>query len=148
MYFYEFLFVRSSLFYLLLTGVLGVAFYLWPASRGYLLPVHTHAGLVGFFLNMVFGVAYWMMPRPGQLRQDALERWTYWSLNVGLGLRIIFEPLWLAGTGRDLRWVLALSGLLQLLAMAIFVYAMQQRVVTAEMIRKLRKARDRRRNGS
>jgi len=145
-YFYEFLFVRSSLFYLLFTGVLGVAFYLWPASRGYLLPVHTHAGLVGFFLNMVFGVAYWMMPRPGQLRQDALERLTYWSLNLGLGLRIVFEPLWLLDPGRNLRGVLVLSALLQLLAIAIFAYAMHQRVVTADMLRRLRQARESRKD--
>jgi len=40
---------------------------------------------------------------------------------------------------------LALSGGLQLLATLVFAFAMNQRVVTADMLRKMREARERRR---
>jgi hypothetical protein len=39
---------------------------------------------------------------------------------------------------------LALSGGLQLLAPLVFAFAMNQRVVTADMLRKMREARERR----
>ena len=143
MFYYEYLFVRTSLFWLLVNGVLGVAFYLWPELLGPYKSVHVHAGLVGFFLNMVFGVAYWMMPRPGQIKQPGLERLTYWSLNLGLLLRVLLEPRALSGGWETLKPGLVLAALLQLFAMLVFVYAMSRRVVTNEMLWKLRQARER-----
>ncbi len=141
MFFYEFLFVRTSLFWLLVTGVLGLLFYLDPGLIGSWRSAHVHAGVVGFFMNMVFGVAYWMMPRPGQIKQPRLEALTYWSLNAGLLLRVALEPL---GAGGFRPW-LVLSAALQLFAMAVFVYAMSRRVVTNEMLWRLREERERRR---
>jgi len=63
--FWHFLFVRAALFYLVYAAFLGTLFYLFPGLAGPFRPSHVHAGLVGFFLQMVMGVAYWMMPRPG-----------------------------------------------------------------------------------
>ncbi len=143
MFYYEFLFVRTSLLWLLFTGALGVLFFLDPALLGAWRSVHTHAGIVGFFMNMVFGVAYWMMPRPGQIKQPRLEALTYWSLNPGLLLRVALEPL---GAGWTHPW-LVVSALLQLFAMAVFVYAMSRRVVTNEMLWRLREEREKRKKG-
>jgi heme exporter protein D len=98
---------------------------------------------VGFFLQMVMGVAYWMMPRPGGLRQDRLEGPTFALLNAGLLLRLSLEPFFLTGD-EGLRPWLALSGGLQLLATLVFASAMNQQVVTADMLRKMREARERR----
>lgn len=92
MSFYEYLFVRSSLFFLLYTVLTGTAFYLWPGLVPYLKTTHVHAGLVGFFLNLVMGVAFWMMPRPAQIRQEGLEALAYYTLNAGLLLRLVAEP--------------------------------------------------------
>ncbi len=142
MFYYEFLFIRASLFYLLYAAVLGFLFYLEPAWTGYLRSSHVHAGLVGFMANMVFGVAYWMMPRPGQLKQPGLELATLLTLNGGLLLRLLCEPFYLAHPAPALHDALVLSALLQLGGVAIFVYAMQQRVVTNQMLWKLRKLRE------
>jgi len=79
MFFYEYLFVRASLVYLIYTTLLGFPFYLEPGWMAYLRSSHVHAGLVGFLLNIVFGVAYWMMPRPGQLKQPRLEAATFYT---------------------------------------------------------------------
>jgi len=146
MFFYEFLFVRASLVYLVYTALLGFLFYLEPGGMAYLRSSHVHAGLVGFFLNMVFGVAYWMMPRPGQLKQPGLEAATFYTLNAGLVLRLGLEPFALAGWAEALQPGLVLSALLQLAAVLVFVYAMQRRVVTNEMLWKLRKMRKARQN--
>jgi hypothetical protein len=98
---------------------------------------------VGFFLQMVMGVAYWMMPRPGGLRQDRLEGLTFVLLNAGLLLRLVLEPLYLLGQ-EGLRPWLGLSGGLQLLAALVFAFAMHRRVVTGDMLRKMREERERR----
>ncbi|MBI5811214.1 MAG: hypothetical protein ACOYW9_02555 [Deinococcota bacterium] len=142
MYFWEFLFIRTSLVYLIYTALTGTAFYVWPSLTGFFKTAHVHAGLVGFFLSMVMGVAYWMMPRPGRMRQDTLEAATYIALNTGLALRLVLEP-WILYSGTEsLRPILVASGLLQLGAIGIFAYAMTKRVVTSEMLAQLRAKRE------
>jgi len=141
--FWHYLFVRAALFYLVYTALLGALFYLFPSLVGPFRPSHVHAGLVGFFLQMVMGVAYWMMPRPGGLRQDRLEAFTFLLLNAGLFLRLLLEPFHLMGR-EGLRPWLGLSGGLQLAATLVFAYAMTKRVVTADMLRKMREERERR----
>ncbi|BDG30254.1 hypothetical protein [Thermus thermophilus] len=141
--FWHYLFVRAALLYLVYTALLGTLFYLFPSLVGPFRPSHVHAGLVGFFLQMVMGVAYWMMPRPGGLRQDRLEAFTFLLLNAGLFLRLLLEPFYLMGW-EGLRPWLGLSGGLQLAATLVFAYAMTKRVVTADMLRKMREERERR----
>ncbi|GAA5336764.1 MULTISPECIES: hypothetical protein [Thermus] len=141
--FWHFLFVRAALVYLIYTALLGTLFYLFPGLQGPFRSSHVHAGLVGFFLQMVMGVAYWMMPRPGGLRQDRLEGLTFVLLNAGLLLRLVLEPLYLLGQ-EGLRPWLGLSGGLQLLATLVFAFAMHRRVVTGDMLRKMREERERR----
>ncbi|MCL6525684.1 MAG: hypothetical protein K6T57_02260 [Thermaceae bacterium] len=142
MYFWEFLFIRTSLLYLAYTALSGTAFYLWPGLIPYFKTGHVHAGLMGFFLSMVMGVAYWMMPRPGRLRQDRLEAATYMALNTGLILRLVLEPWMLYGGNPVLRLFLGGAGLLQLGAVGLFIYAMTRRVVTGEMLLQLRAKRE------
>lgn len=122
---------------------MGTLFYFFPGLVGPFRPSHVHAGLVGFFLQMVMGVAYWMMPRPGGLRQDRLEAFTFFLLNAGLLLRLLLEPFHLMGW-EGLRPWLGLSGGLQLAATLVFAHAMTRRVVTGDMLRKMREERERR----
>ena len=97
---YEYRLIRAALFYFVLTGLLGMPFFLFPSLTPYFRVTHIHLGVVGFFLSMVVGVAYWMMPRPGQLRQEGLEATTFHLLNAGLLLRALAEPWWrYTGTG-------------------------------------------------
>ncbi|GIW36897.1 MAG: hypothetical protein KatS3mg073_1042 [Meiothermus sp.] len=141
MSFYEYLFVRSSLFFLLYTVLTGTAFYLWPGLVPYLKTAHVHAGLVGFFLNLVMGVAFWMMPRPAQIRQEGLEALAYYTLNAGLLLRLVAEPWALYSGNPGLRALLVLSGVLQAAGVAVFAFAMSQRVFTREQLLQMAEAR-------
>jgi len=72
-------FIRLAVAYLVLTGVLGTAMIWNPAWTGYLRVAHFHAGLMGFFLSFVMGVAYWLLPRPGGRRYPVRERITLWA---------------------------------------------------------------------
>ena len=139
---YEYLLVKGALVYLVLTGLLGVLFFLYPPLTSYFRVTHIHLGVIGFFLSMVMGVAYWMMPRPGQLRQERLEALTFYLLNAGLVLRVSSEPWW-RYTGDTLPHSLAVaSGFLLFAAILVFAYAMQARVKTKEMILALRLQRE------
>jgi cbb3-type cytochrome oxidase subunit 1 len=124
--------------YLVLTGVLGVLFFMMPVLAGAFRTTHIHLGVLGFFLSMVMGVAYWLMPRPGGLRQERSEAWTFWLLNSGLVVRTIAEPLHRLGGPAWLREVSIVSGLLLLSAIVVFAVAMWARVETAEEIRRIR----------
>lgn len=135
---YEVLLVRVGLVYLVLTGALGVLFFMMPALAGAFRTTHIHLGVLGFFLSMVMGVAYWLMPRPGGLRQERSEAWTFWLLNSGLLLRTVAEPLYRLGGPGWLREVSIVSGLLLLAAIVVFAVAMWARVKTAEEIRRIR----------
>jgi hypothetical protein len=139
---YEYRLVKASLVYLVLTGAFGVLFLIFPGLEPYFTVTHVHLGVVGFFLSMVMGVAFWMMPRPGGLRQERLEALTFYLLNSGLMLRLITEPWWRYSGGEWLHVLVILSGLLQLAAFGCFAYAMQARVKTTGMLVKLREERE------
>lgn|SRR5690625_4360446 len=99
---------------------------------------HLHLGIVGFFLQFVMGVAFWLMPRPGGMnRQTGLAATIFITLNTGVMIRTIFDPLWrFTGVGAYQTWLIV-GGLLQLAAMIMFAFAMKQRVVTAaEIVRR------------
>lgn len=127
--------LRGALVYLLLTGTFGVAFTLRPGLVGVYGATHAHLGLVGFFLSMVMGVAYWMMPRPGGIRQTGLEWASFWFLQAGMISRLVGEPWTHLGGGTPARVLFVASGLLVLAAMACFAWAMAFRVVTIDVIR-------------
>lgn len=141
---YEYLLVKAALIYLVLTGLLGVLFLIQPSLIPYFRVTHIHLGVIGFFLSMVMGVAYWMMPRPGQLRQEGHEALTFYLLNAGLVLRLVAEPWW-RYSGDPLAQALSVaSGLLLFGGILSFVWAMQARVKTKEMILQQRLQRERR----
>ena len=82
---YETYLIKAGLTYLVLTGLLGVLFFFVPGLSRYFRTTHLHLGFIGFFLSMVMGVAYWMMPRPGGLRQERQEALTFYLLNSRYG---------------------------------------------------------------
>jgi len=79
-----------------------------------------------------------MMPRPKQLRQERLEAITFYLLNTGLLLRLIFEPWWLYSREPVLKNMVILSAFLLLSAVVVFAIAMNARVLTAKKILALR----------
>ncbi|NLG08979.1 MAG: hypothetical protein GX560_06970 [Deinococcales bacterium] len=128
-------FLRAALLWLVATGALGLWVTLSPGLSALVRPTHAHMGTIGFFLGMVMGVAFWMLPRPGGIRQTGLEAATFLLLQAGLVLRVAGEPWWRAGGGALPYALFVASGVCLLLAMLTFAYAMSKRVVTLAVVR-------------
>ena len=118
-------FVKTALLYLLLalcTGLLLV----WPggAPLSGFFPVYFHTLTFGWLTQLIFGIALWMFPKYSAARPRGPEwlGWaTYFLLNAGLVLRIIFEPLNSGSPTPFSGWMLVASALLQWLAGLGFV---------------------------
>ncbi len=98
---------------------------IWP---GYL-----HLLMVGWITGLIMGVAFWLFPRPDRNRPPPPESlgWTaYTCLYLGLLLRLPAEPATAMDPLSPLRWLLPLSGLLQLAAAVAFVALIWPRVRT------------------
>lgn len=121
----------------MLAGLVGASMAVWPQLAGVLAPTHGHLGTVGFFLSMVMGVAYWMLPRPGGIKQSGWEGVTFLLLQSGLVLRVVCEPWWRSTLSGVARVGFLASGFLLLAAMIVFAAAMSRRVVTIATIREL-----------
>ncbi len=129
-------FIRTALIYLVAAFVVGGLVLVnqglaIDSHIGALMPVFYHLLMVGWVTQLICGVAFWMFPPYSreQPRGDERLGWfTYGALNSGLVLRAIFEPLqsWLPMPW--LGWPLALSALLQVLAIWAFVWAIWPRV--------------------
>ena len=130
--------LRTALVWLLTGFVIGAAMLvdrkLPGAWRLWLAPGHGHMLFVGWFLQFAIGVAYWLLPRKRTperpLGYD--ERWAYiavFALNVGLALRVGGELRERTGHANDLSLtILAVAGVLQIIAAAIFVVQLWPRV--------------------
>lgn len=134
------LFVKTSLFFFLLTFLSGAAFLVHQGFGGgylprHLLVSHAHVGLVGWLGLMVMGVAYWMFPLDrarfpeGKGRyHPALALWNYGLLVGGLVVRVAVEPF-VGGGGGDLPGgLLALSGVAQAAGVVLFAYGIWSRI--------------------
>lgn len=79
-------FIRSSVLWLGVGVLLGLAMALWPYRALVLRPAHMHANLLGFVSMMIFGVAYHVLPRfTGRpLHDRRLAGGHLWLANLGL----------------------------------------------------------------
>lgn len=94
-------------------------------------PVYWHLLLVGWLLQCICGVAYWMFPpfSPTQPhRNPLLGWWTYATLNLGLLLRVIIEPWHALAPQHSVGWLLVPAAVLQVLAVWLFVYNIWSRI--------------------
>jgi len=129
-------FIRTALAYLLAAFLVGGLVLVnqglaLDGRVGTLLPVFYHLLMVGWATQLICGVALWLFPPLSreQPRGDQRLGWcTYATLNTGLLLRVIGEPLHAWRPAQWLGWVLALSALLQVLAIWAFVAAIWPRV--------------------
>jgi hypothetical protein len=102
--------------------------------RLWLAPGHGHMLFVGWFLQFVIGVAYWLLPRKRSPSQPVgyVERPAYIAvaaLNTGLIFRVGGEGLERAGHPSDATFTaLVIAAVLQILAAAIFVVQLWPRV--------------------
>jgi hypothetical protein len=125
-------FIKAALIYLVLALCVGILLVLpmdVPASS--IFPSYLHMLTFGWLTQLIFGVALWMFPKFSIAQPRGLE-WLGWtafvSLNAGLILRIIFEPLHSLSPSIFNSWMLILAALLQWLAGVCFVLNTWNRV--------------------
>jgi hypothetical protein len=94
-------FIRASLIYLLAGFTIG-ALILAQKGRPYdaavwlLLPVHIEFLLVGWLLQLVLGMAFWIFPRFGAGTPRGPEHWIWVSfVLLNLGILLVVLQLWL-----------------------------------------------------
>ncbi len=84
-------FVRSSLAWFVVGGLLGIFLALAPMQAPLVRPAHVHANLLGFVSMMIFGVAYHVLPRftGVPLHSRRLPGVHLWLANVGLAALVV-----------------------------------------------------------
>ncbi len=131
------LFVKTSLVALVLAFAAG-AFMAVAEALGIPVPAiwaveHAHVAFVGWLVNLVIGIALWMLPLARERYPQTAGRYparapivVYGLLNGGLVLRILSEPLlW---TGAVARTALCISAAAQLAAILVFALVAWHRV--------------------
>ena len=134
-------FLKTAMLYFVASSCLGgyllIAVGLQHPTSPVLQPVYWHMLLVGWLMQLIFGVAYWMFPslagrprptRPAPRRRPAMMWFTYAALNVGLLLRVIVEPWHGVRPQPALGWLLVCSAALQVAAGWTFVIAIWSRI--------------------
>ena len=103
---------------------------LWPSLPDAALHLGAiHLLTVGWLLQLITGVAYWMFPRHPTAPPRGHARLGWWGfglLNLGLLLRLFGEPWRPAGTGPS--WPLAVAALLQLGAVGCIIPLLWPRI--------------------
>jgi hypothetical protein len=131
------LFVKTSLVALLLAFAAGAALALAESLGVAVDPIwsieHAHVAFVGWLVNIVIGIALWMLPLARDRYPETAGRYpkggpllVYALLNGGLVLRIACEPM--LAHGYLPRAGLCLSGVAQLSAIVVFALIAWQRV--------------------
>jgi hypothetical protein len=118
--------VKASLLWLVAALLLGIAMqFPTAASLPWLQvawPTYLHLLVVGWLTQLIFGVAFWLLPRYSAVRargSDHLGWATFLVLNLGLLLRVLGEPR--RALGGDANVLLVLSAVAQVLAVWMFV---------------------------
>jgi len=117
---------------LLLGGVRALQGSGWlPGDPAALWLSQLHLLTVGWITQLIFGVAYWLFPKP----REGLDPWWdrvvwigYAALNAGLVLRVLVEPS--GGSAVMQAWSLGLAAVLQWTAGLCFVAHVWIRVRT------------------
>lgn len=116
-------------------GSLMLVDHLVPGDwRAWFLPTHGHILFVGWFVQFVIGIAFWLLPRKRlpELPLGYGEHKAFIALsmlNLGLAFRVIAEPAWRSRVdGGWVDWLLAGSSILQFAAIVIFVSQMWPRI--------------------
>ena len=133
------LFIKAGIAYLVLTFIAGALLIMLEAA-GRPVPFviaieHGHAGFVGWLVNMVIGVAYWLLPanraRFPQTQgryPERLARFSFYALNTGLALRLLDEPWFTFQPSSAGAGLLYVAAFLQLFGIGAFAWIAWQRV--------------------
>lgn len=122
-------FIKTGMICLALALALGILL-AFGTTNGFF-PVYIHLLVFGWLTQLIFGVIFWMFPKYSAEKprgSEALGWLTYFSLNLGLLLRAIAEPLQTTQPSSFSGWALVISALLQFLAGLAFVLNSWKRV--------------------
>ncbi len=112
-------FVKASLIYLFLGLAVGVLQQVDLPFPIHLFPTYLHLLTFGWLSQLIFGVALWMFPAYNK-EQPRGPLWLGWStfltLNLGMLLRLLFEPLQSIRSTPLAESMLILSAILQWIA--------------------------------
>lgn len=128
--------IRTALAYLVAATLLGAALLLNQAigvsdALFALQPAFYHLLTVGWLTQLILGVAVWMFPAASREQPHGNPRLTwlaYATLNAGLLLRLIAEPLLVWRPAPWLGSALALSAVLQAVGIWLFIGLVWPRV--------------------
>ncbi len=126
------LFVTSSLFYLVLTLAVGVARPFagrLPESFAAVLgsfPGYVHLWAIGWLTQLIFGIAYWLLPIIDKERKRG-PAWpmvaSFVCINLGLPVRLLTEPFLHTDTALVVPLYVASAGLLWLSGVLFSIHA-------------------------
>lgn len=142
------LFVKTGIIYFILSMLLGISMELPVLILPAVVPLFWHMLMVGWITQVIMGVSLWMFPgRPREKGFQAHKKgWiTYLTLNSGLLLRIVSEPMLTHSNSGLWQIVIVLSALLQLSAGLIYLVEMWPRLLSKKEILKRRKQKRKRR---
>ena len=117
-------FIKTGMIYLVVGLGMGAVMLAqpvldWSPRLQALRPVYLHFLFIGWVTQIIMGVGYWMFPKQSREKPRGSEKlgWlVYGTLNVGLILRAIGEPMVVLEPEADLGWTLAVASLFMLLA--------------------------------
>ncbi|WP_069131227.1 heme-copper oxidase family protein [Rhodohalobacter halophilus] len=139
-------FVRSGMVYFLLGVILAFLSEFELFSKISLLPVYWHMLVIGWITQLIIGVSVWMFPRKyrDKKKRESILVWTtFWSLNLGLILRFISEPILHLYPGSTLlNGVVILSALLQVTAFLCYIAEIWPRLQPRKKRRQKSKKRE------
>lgn len=130
-------FIKAGLLYFVMAAAVGLLMAINPyvnliSSAAALRPVFYHLLMVGWVTQLIIGVAVWMFPKfskESPRGSDKLSWAVFYTLNLGLILRLIFEPLAALNPQMgDMALPLTLSAALQLASGWMFVLNVWPRV--------------------
>lgn len=104
-------------------------FGIWP--HPYLRSAHVHAVFFGFVVFLIMGVALWLFPRPPKEDTRYKPSWintAYWVLTLSTAGRFAGEIVRASSNAGVLRIAVLLTGIGQIVGVAIFFYSMWPRI--------------------
>tara|TARA_R110000868_G_scaffold383578_9_gene650714 strand:- start:6520 stop:6909 length:390 start_codon:yes stop_codon:yes gene_type:complete len=122
--------------------LLGIALQIDALAFTALVPLFWHMLMLGWITQIIMGVSLWMFPRRKKVESFKNQCWAwiaYLFLEIGLILRIITEPLILTSSLVVWEILLALSAILQFMAVVFYTLEIWPRVLSKEKLKRVRK---------
>lgn len=118
-------YIRMSLMYFALSGIIGIGMILIPEWRAYYRQIHVHFNLLGWMSMMIYGVGYHILPKfSGKyIYSIPIMNNQFWFSNLGLiGMGIGWVMMARQITPEASRVILVVSSIASLIGMVMFVF--------------------------